>query len=324
MPRRQRPYPSDLSDARWELLEPTLTAWRAERRGNGLDIGRPPEHDRRRIMDAILYVDRTGIPRRYLPHDFAPWETVYGYFAAWQKDGVFDRLSGLLRRLVREAEGRDAEPSACILDAQSIKTSANVPAAGQGIDGGQEDRRPQTPHRCRHPRPPPGRAGHRRRRFRQHRRHPRAVEHPRRASPRHEGMGRLRLPHESHRARRPPRNRRGSHPPRPCPEGLQGHSPALGRRTDRRLAHAPPPPRPRPRDPTAPLRSHGPPRDDRPHEPQTHQRIDPDLGVTGSGRTRSCRGSHRAPRSGCCRSWDRNASTGHRSRGPDRGSWHGS
>ncbi len=43
----------------------------------------------RRIMDAILYVDRTGIPWRYLPHDFAPWETVYGYFAAWQKDGIF-------------------------------------------------------------------------------------------------------------------------------------------------------------------------------------------------------------------------------------------
>ncbi len=89
-------------------------------------------------MDAILYVDRTGIPWRYLPHDFAPWETVYGYFAAWQKDEVFDQLNGLLRRLVREAEGRDAEPSACVLDAQSVKTSANVPAAGQGIDAGKK------------------------------------------------------------------------------------------------------------------------------------------------------------------------------------------
>lgn len=138
MPRRQRPYPSDLSDARWELLEPTLTAWRTERRGKGLDIGRPPEHDLRRIMDAILYVDRTGIPWRYLPHDFAPWETVYGYFTAWQKDAIFDQLNGLLRRLAREAEGRDAEPSACVLDAQSIKTSANVPAAGQGIDAGKK------------------------------------------------------------------------------------------------------------------------------------------------------------------------------------------
>ena len=64
-------------------------------------------------------------------------ETVYGYFAARQKDGIFDQLDGLLRRLVCEAEGRDAEPSACVLDAQSIKTSANVPAAGQGIDAGK-------------------------------------------------------------------------------------------------------------------------------------------------------------------------------------------
>ncbi len=135
---RQRSYPSDLSDARWELLEPILSAWRGARRGKGLDIGRPPEHDLRRIMDAVLYVDRTGIPWRYLPHDFAPWETVYGYFAAWQKDGVFDQLNGLLRRLVREAAGRDAEPSACVLDAQSVKTSANVPAAGQGIDAGKK------------------------------------------------------------------------------------------------------------------------------------------------------------------------------------------
>ncbi len=89
-------------------------------------------------MDAILYVDRTGIPWRYLPNDFAPWETVYGYFAAWQKDSVIDQLNGLLRRLVREAAGRDVEPSACVLDAQSIKSSANVPAAGQGLDAGKK------------------------------------------------------------------------------------------------------------------------------------------------------------------------------------------
>lgn len=136
---RQRPYPSNLSDARWELIGPILNTWRAERRGRGLDIGRPPEHNLRRLMDAILYVDRTGIAWRYLPHDFPPWETVYGCFAAWQKEGVFDQLNGLLRRLVREAEGRDSEPSACVLDAQSVKTSANVPAAGQGIDAGKKN-----------------------------------------------------------------------------------------------------------------------------------------------------------------------------------------
>jgi transposase len=72
-------------------------------------------------MDAIPYVDRTGIAWRYLPHDFPPWETVYYYFAAWQKEGLFDQLNGLLRRLVREAEGRDGEPTACLLDAPSVR-----------------------------------------------------------------------------------------------------------------------------------------------------------------------------------------------------------
>ncbi|WP_030253155.1 IS5 family transposase [Streptomyces violens] len=130
-------YPSDLSDDRWALIEPVLTAWRARRRRDAPDFGRPPEHDLRRLMDAILYVDRTGIPWRYLPHDFPPWQTVYGYFAKWQHDGVFAQLTGLLRRLVREAEGRSSEPSACVLDSQTIKTSANVPLAGQGTDAGK-------------------------------------------------------------------------------------------------------------------------------------------------------------------------------------------
>ncbi|MGW8597984.1 IS5 family transposase [Streptomyces sp. NPDC055893] len=138
MRQRQEPDPSDLSYARWGLLEPILSAWRAERRGKGLDIGRPPEHDRRRIMDAVLYIDRTGIAWRYLPSDFAPWETVYGHFAAWQKDGVFDQLNGLLRSLVREAEEREVDFTACVLDTQASRGSADVPAAGQGIDAGKK------------------------------------------------------------------------------------------------------------------------------------------------------------------------------------------
>ena len=57
-------------------------------------LGRPPEHD---LLGAILYVDRTGIPWRYLSHDYLPWETGYAYFARWQKEGVFEQLNGLLR-----------------------------------------------------------------------------------------------------------------------------------------------------------------------------------------------------------------------------------
>ncbi|QKZ18825.1 transposase [Streptomyces chartreusis] len=66
------PYPGNLSDTRWSLIEPALTTWRDQRRARAVDIGQPPEHDLRQIMNAILYVDRTGIPWRYLPHDFAP------------------------------------------------------------------------------------------------------------------------------------------------------------------------------------------------------------------------------------------------------------
>ncbi|OEJ36182.1 transposase [Streptomyces agglomeratus] len=115
-----------------------LAAWRFERRGRALDFGRPPEHDLRDIMDAILYVDRTGVQWRYLPHDFPHWNTVYGYFTKWQQEGVFAQLNGLLRQLLRQKEGRDGEPTACVIDAQSVKTSTSAPAAGQGIDAGKK------------------------------------------------------------------------------------------------------------------------------------------------------------------------------------------
>ncbi|MFF2732843.1 IS5 family transposase [Streptomyces sp. NPDC058008] len=134
----RRRYPSDLSDARWQLVEPILTAWRAERRGRGLDIGRPPNHDLRSLLDAVLHVNRTGIPWRYLPHDYPHWNTVYAYFARWQEEGVFDQLNSLLRRQVRRQKGRADEPTACVIDSRSIKTSTNVPVTGQGIDAGKK------------------------------------------------------------------------------------------------------------------------------------------------------------------------------------------
>lgn len=75
---------------------------------------------------------------RYLPHDFPNWNSAYGYFARWQKDGIFAYLNGLLRELVREQEGRNIEPLACVIDAQSVKTSTSVPAASQGTDAGKK------------------------------------------------------------------------------------------------------------------------------------------------------------------------------------------
>lgn len=131
--RSTHPYPSDLSNARWALFEPTLTAWRQARTDRGVG-GREPDHPLRDILDAILYVDRTGIPWRYMPHDFPPYQTVYTYFAAWSDEGIFAELDLKLTRLAREKAGRDADPSACVIDCQSVKTSMNAPLATQGAD----------------------------------------------------------------------------------------------------------------------------------------------------------------------------------------------
>jgi transposase len=129
-------YPSDLSDARWALIEARLTAWRQARTDAGVG-GRSAEHDLREIFNAILYVNRTGIAWRYMPHDLPPWQTVYWYFKTWTTDGIFTDLNYTLNGLVRTKTGRRAEPSASIMDSQSVKTSTNVPTATQGIDAGK-------------------------------------------------------------------------------------------------------------------------------------------------------------------------------------------
>jgi transposase len=131
----RRPYRTDLSDARWALLEPILSAWRAGRAGLGIS---PIQHDLREIVNAILYVNRTGIPWEYLPHDFPPYKTVHGYFARWEKEGITEAIHDALRAKVRRAAGRETEPTAVILDAQTVKTSGNVPEHAQGIDAGKK------------------------------------------------------------------------------------------------------------------------------------------------------------------------------------------
>jgi len=133
----RKPYRTDLSDARWELIEPILTGWRAARVAQGLDIN-SPVHELREIVNAILYVNRTGIGWDYLPHDFPPRSTVYGYYAEWEKDWTTAAIHEMLRGRVRRAAGRAVEPSAALVDAQSVRTSSNVPEASQGIDAGKK------------------------------------------------------------------------------------------------------------------------------------------------------------------------------------------
>jgi transposase len=133
----RRAYPSDLSDARWALIEPRLSAWRQARTDAGVG-GRTATHDLREIFNALLYLNRTGIPWRYLPHDFPPHATVYSYFAAWSKEGVFTELNYDLTGLARDHHGRRAEPTGSIMDTQSVKTATTVPLTTQGTDAGKK------------------------------------------------------------------------------------------------------------------------------------------------------------------------------------------
>jgi transposase len=125
-----RGYPSDLTDEQWLLIEPLVPA---VRRG-----GRPAEHTRRRIVEAILYLVRTGCSWRQLPHDFPPWQTVFWYFTQWRSDGTVDRIHDALRDRVRDSAGRDPMASAAIVDAQSVKGADTVGVGSRGFDAGKK------------------------------------------------------------------------------------------------------------------------------------------------------------------------------------------
>jgi transposase len=129
---RTRGYPSDLTDAQWQVIAAHLPAEIPGRRG------RPRIWPRRRIIEAILYLDRTGCAWRYLPSDFPPWKTVYGYFAAWRDDGTLTRLHDALRAQVRTSAGRNAEPTAAVIDSQSVRAADTAPKAGRGWDNAKK------------------------------------------------------------------------------------------------------------------------------------------------------------------------------------------
>src|SRR5947209_9126415 len=123
-------YDTDLTDAEWEQLAPLVPPAKAG--------GRPPKHSRREILNGIFYAVRSGGAWKLLPHDLPPWRTVYHYFWSWRRTGVWQQIHDSLREQVREAAGRNPNPSAAILDSQSIRTSE---AGGvRGYDGGKKIR----------------------------------------------------------------------------------------------------------------------------------------------------------------------------------------
>ena len=111
----RKPYPTDLNDAEWGILKPLLPEAKPG--------GRPRSVDLREIVNAIVYRERTGCAWEMLPHDLPPAKTVYDYFNQWSQDGTWQRVNGVLVRRVRQSEGRDPEPSAAIIDSQSVKTT---------------------------------------------------------------------------------------------------------------------------------------------------------------------------------------------------------
>jgi putative transposase len=111
----RQPYPTDLSDREWALIQHLVPAAKPG--------GRPETYPKREILDAIFYILRSGCAWRLLPHDFPPWEIIYQYFWRWRQDGTWQRLHALLRGDVRVAAGKQRQPTAAILDSQSVKTT---------------------------------------------------------------------------------------------------------------------------------------------------------------------------------------------------------
>jgi putative transposase len=125
----RKAYPSDLTDAEWEIMEPLIPALCPD--------AAHVKYSRREIVNAILYVLRSGCPWRLRPNDLPAWGTVHDSFRQWQKQGIWDQALEALRKQMRKKQGRDEEPSAAVIDSQSIKTSA-VRGEAKGYDAGKQ------------------------------------------------------------------------------------------------------------------------------------------------------------------------------------------
>src|SRR5207244_913499 len=132
--REGRRYASDLTDAEWGLIEPHMPAAKP--------LGRPREVELRAVLDAILYIARTGCQWRMLPKDFPPFTTVQGYFYDWRDDGLFEKINFALLLQAREMAGREASPSAGVIDSQSAKTTESGGARGGAWPRARQKRDP--------------------------------------------------------------------------------------------------------------------------------------------------------------------------------------